>query len=223
MYVGRIVSVGLTNSNQLCLMYRVSSRTFPNRIIKDMNGSLAVIPSPGSETDIYQNPYISYNCLRHNSEFAVVGNGTHNDPIFEKLESGMSIRDSLISSLFGMDYEHDDYSTPRIAAVVGKSSKSLALGIIRADGIEVEVFNLNHGAYRFVSTYETNRISRDSGGSGFNPQNSKEASQFIIDGGKFSEFRMPVSSAAAIESDMAKLSKNFQWIYIAHSFKGGKK
>jgi IMP cyclohydrolase len=201
MYIGRIVSVGLTGSNRLCIMYRVSSRSFPNRVIKDIKGALAVIPSPGSESDIFQNPYISYNCLRHNSEFAVVGNGTHTDPIFEKLESGMSIRDSLTSVLFGMDYEHDDYSTPRIAAVVGKSSKSLALGIIRIDGIEVEVFNLTPGEYRFVSTYETNKISTDFGGTKLNVQNPEEAAQFIINGGKFIEFEKPVSSAAAIETD----------------------
>lgn len=199
MYVGRIVSAGLTNSNRLCLMYRVSSRSFPNRVIKDIKGALAVIPSHGSETDIYQNPYISYNCLRHNSEFAVVGNGTHTDPIFEKLESGMSIRDSLTSVLFGMDYEHDDYSTPRIAAAVCKSSKSLALGIIRKDGIEIEVFNLKPGEYRFVSTYETNKILTEFGGIDLNAQNPKDAAQFIINGGKFFEFEKPVSSAAAVE------------------------
>ncbi len=201
MYVGRIVSVGLTISNRLCLMYRVSSRSFPNRVIKDIKGALAVIPSPGSETDIYQNPYISYNCLRHNSEFAVVGNGTHTDPIFGKLESGMSIRDSLTSVLFGMDFEHDDYSTPRIAAVVSKSSKSLALGIIRIDGIEIEIFNLEPGEYRFVSTYETNKISTDFGGIELNAQNPREAAQFIINSGKFIEFEKPVSSVAAIEVD----------------------
>ncbi len=140
MYVGRIVSVGLTISNRLCLMYRVSSRSFPNRVIKDIKGALAVIPSPGSETDIYQNPYISYNCLRHNSEFAVVGNGTHTDPIFEKLEPG---------------------------------------------------------EYRFVSTYETNKISTEFGGIELNAQNPREAAQFIINSGEFIEFEKPVSSVAA--------------------------
>jgi IMP cyclohydrolase len=199
MYVGRIVSVGLTITNRLCLMYRVSSRSFPNRVIKDINDALAVIPSPGSETDIYKNPYISYNCLRHNSEFAVVGNGTHTDPIFEKLASGMSIRDSMTSVLFGMDYEHDDYSTPRIAAVVSRSSKSLALGVIRFDGIEIEIINLEPGEYKFVATYETNKILKDFGGIGLKVQNSKEAAQFIIDGGNFLEFEKPVGSAAAIE------------------------
>ncbi|MGD9160463.1 MAG: IMP cyclohydrolase [Desulfobacteraceae bacterium] len=202
MYVGRIVSAGLTDTNRLCVMYRVSSRSFPDRVIKDIKGALSVIPSKGSETDIYKNPYISYNCLRHNSEFAVVGNGTHTDPIFEKLESGMSVRDSLTSALFGMDYEHDDYSTPRIAAVASKSSKKLALGIIRIDGIEIQVFNLKPGEYRFVSTYETNRILTDFGGVNFYPQSSKEAAQYIINGGKFLEFEKPVSAAAAMETDM---------------------
>ena len=151
--------------------------------------------------DIYQNPFISYNCLHHNSEFAVAGNGTHTVPIFEKLESGMSVRDSLTSALFGKDYEHDDYSTPRIAAVAGKSSKKLALGIIRIDGIEIEVFKLKPGEYSFVSTYETNRVLTDFGGTNFNPQNSKEAAQYIIDGGKFLGFEKPVSAAAAMEND----------------------
>jgi IMP cyclohydrolase len=200
-YVGRIVSAGLTNSNRLCLMYRVSSRSFPNRVIKNIKNALAVIPSQGSETDIYQNPYISYNCLRYNSEFAVVGNGTHTDPIFEKLESGMSIKDSLTAVLFGMDYEHDDYSTPRIAAVVSKSSKSLALGMVRIDGIDIEVFKLKPGEYRFVSTYEKNKILTEFGGIDLNAQNPKDAAQFIINGGKFIEFEKPVSSAAAIEVD----------------------
>jgi len=178
-------------------------------VIKDIKGALAVIPSPGSETDIYKNPYISYNCLRRNSEFAVVGNGTHTDPVFEKLESGMSIRDSLTTVLSGMDYEHDDYSTPRIAAAVSKTLKSLALGIIRIDGIEIEVFNLKPGEYRFVSTYETNKILTDFGGTGLNIQDSKEAAQFIISGGKFLEFEKPVSSAAAIEVD-----KGFDTSYL---------
>ena len=201
MYLGRIVSVGMTKNNRLCLMYRVSSRSFRNRVIKEIKGSLSVIPTPGSESDIYQNPYISYNCLRYNSEFAVIGNGIHTDPIFEKIESGMNIRDSLISALFGMDYEHDDFSTPRIAAVTSKILKTSALGIIRDDGIEVEVFTLEPGAYRYLSTYERNHISTDNSGMGFDPSTSKDASQFIIDQGEFSKFINPVSSASAIETE----------------------
>ena len=201
MYLGRIVSAGMTKNNRLCLMYRVSSRSFPNRVIKEIKGSLSVIPTPGSESDIYQNPYISYNCLRYNSEFAVIGNGTHTDPIFEKIESGMNIRDSLISALFGMDYEHDDFSTPRIAAVISKILKTSALGIIRDDGIEVEVFTIKPGVYRYLSTYERNHISPDYSGSEFDPSNAKDASQFIIDQGEFSKFINPVSSASAIETE----------------------
>ena len=104
MYVGRIVSAGLTQDNRLCVMYRVSSRSYPNRVIKELSGALAVLPAEGFESDIYRSPYISYNCLRHNQRYAVVGNGTQADPVFEKLEAGMSMRDSLIAVLFGMDY-----------------------------------------------------------------------------------------------------------------------
>ena len=201
MYLGRIVSVGMTKNNRLCLMYRVSARSFPNRVIKNIKGALSVIPTPGSESDIYQNPYISYNCLRYNSEFAVVGNGTHTDPIFEKLISGMNMRDSLISVLFGMDYEHDDYSTPRIAAVTSKILKTSALGVIRDDGIEVAVFKLEPDTYRYLSTYERNHISQDYSGSGFDPSSSEDVSQFIIDQGEFSKFINPISSASAIETE----------------------
>ena len=44
MYVGRIVSVGRTKDNKLSVMYRVSSRSFPNREIATLENSLAVIP-----------------------------------------------------------------------------------------------------------------------------------------------------------------------------------
>jgi IMP cyclohydrolase len=131
----------------------------------------------------------------------VVGNGTHTDPIFEKLESGMNIRDSLISCLFGMDYEHDDYSTPRIAAVASKNTKTSALGIIRADGIEVKLFKLEPGTYQYISTYERNHISPDYSGKGLDPSTVDDTSQFIIDQGEFSKFINPVSSASALETE----------------------
>ncbi len=201
MYVGRIVSVGLSANNQICIMYRVSSRSFPNRAIKEINGSLAVIPMEGREHDIYQNPYISYNCLRRNERFAVVGNGTHTDPIIEKLESGMNMRDSLISVLFGMDYEHDALDTPRIAAIADKQHRSAALGIIRKDGIEVKEFELEIGCYRFISTYEKNYLSSEFCGCDLEVNNVEAATQFILNYGKFRIFTNPVSAAAALESN----------------------
>jgi len=181
-------------------MYRVSSRSFPNREITKISDALSVVPLKGFESDIYENPYISYNCLRNNIRFAVVGNGTHTDPIFENLEAGMSMRDSMITVLSGMDYEHDDLCTPRISAIVDSVSRKAALGAIRKDGIEVLEFNLKPGSYRYVTTYEHNHLYSEYGGQGLTVNSAEEASSFVVSGGKFELFQKPVSSAAAIES-----------------------
>lgn len=129
MYIGRIVSVGKSKNGELSVMYRVSSRSFPNRKIMKLADSFAVIPKKGHHEDIYQNPYISYNCVRSNERYAVVANGTHTDPIFEKLLAGMNIRDAIGSVLLAMDYEHDELSTPRIVAITDKITDSCALGL----------------------------------------------------------------------------------------------
>jgi len=159
MYLGRIVSVGLTLENKMTLMYRVSSRSFPNRIIREINGALAVIPASGFEKDIYQNPYISYNCLRADQQYAVVGNGTHADPVFEKVQSGMSMRDALCSVLFAMDYEHDSLNTPRIAAIADRENRTAALGVVRRQGIEVQEFSLRPGCYRYIRNMRLSPVS----------------------------------------------------------------
>ena len=185
MYVGRIVSIGLTEQDKLCVMYRVSSRSFPNRVISELDGNLSVIPSEGHHSDIYTNPYISYNCLRHNERYAVVGNGTHTDPVFEKLENGMNMRDALANVLLAMDYEHDSYSTPRIAAIVDKKSRNTAIGVVRPRGIEVEVLPLKLGQYRYVTTYEKNQNRSENSGLDFNVFTAETASEFIISKGDF--------------------------------------
>ena len=120
MYVGRIVAIGKTKEDKLAVLYRVSSRSFPNREARINGTAVSIVPKEGFESDIYANPYISYNCLRLAGDCAVAGNGSHTDPIAEKLIAGVSMRDAMISVLSGMDYEHDDYQTPRIAAAVDR-------------------------------------------------------------------------------------------------------
>ena len=142
MYVGRFIVVAPDRA-----AYRVSSRSFPNRRVIDRGGTLTVAPTAAApETD---NPYISYNCLRTTAEdtHAVVGNGTQVDPITEKLESGYPPRDALAESLLALDYEKDDYDTPRIAGVVGEESY---VGIVRRDALLVE----SVGEPTLVATYE---------------------------------------------------------------------
>ncbi len=144
MYVGRFVVVG-----PKVAAYRVSSRSFPNRKIIERDGSLTVVPTADAEAT--DNPYVSYNCVRtvdtEAGETAVLGNGSHVDPITEKLGMGYPARDALAESLLALDYEKDDYDTPRVAGVVGESAY---IGIVRKDALlvrEVEEPTL-------VATYE---------------------------------------------------------------------
>jgi IMP cyclohydrolase len=128
MYVGRFIVVGPDFG-----AYRVSSRSFPNRHIVARDGTLTVAPTPDApESD---NPYISYNCVREGGDAVVVGNGSHVDPVAEKLDLGYPARDALAESLLALDYEKDDYDTPRIAGVVGDESY---VGIVRRDALVVK-------------------------------------------------------------------------------------
>ncbi len=128
MYVGRFIVVGPQVGT-----YRVSSRSFPNRRIIERDGTLTVAPTPDAPAT--DNPYVSYNCVRFADGAAVIGNGSHVDPIAEKLALGYPARDALAASLLALDYEKDDYDTPRIAGVVGPSS---FVGIVRRDALLVE-------------------------------------------------------------------------------------
>ncbi|MDZ7849928.1 MAG: IMP cyclohydrolase [Halodesulfurarchaeum sp.] len=140
MYVGRFIVVGPETA-----AYRVSSRSFPNRKIVERGDTLTVVPTADApETD---NPYISYNCVRPGGDGMVIGNGSHVDPIAEKLDLGYPPRDALVSGLFALDYEKDDYDTPRIAGVLGEES---FVGIVRRDALLVRAVS----EPTLVATYE---------------------------------------------------------------------
>ena len=142
MYVGRFVVVAPDRA-----AYRVSSRSFPHRRIVDRDGTLTVAPT--EDAPATDNPYISYNCLRTTDDdaAAVVGNGTQVDPIVEKLEAGYPARDALAATLLALDYEKDDYDTPRVAGVVGEESY---VGIVRRDALLVRAVETP----TLVATYE---------------------------------------------------------------------
>jgi IMP cyclohydrolase len=150
MYVGRFVVVGPDIA-----AYRVSSRSFPNRKIVERESALTVAPTEDApETD---NPYISYNCVRTADESAVVGNGTHVDPITEKLELGYPARDALAESLLALDYEKDDYDTPRIAGVLAgdeSDDPTAYVGIVRKDALLVREV----AEPTLVATYEKDAL-----------------------------------------------------------------
>jgi len=149
MYIGRFIVVGPAVG-----AYRVSSRSFPNRQITDRDGLLTVGPTEDApETD---NPYVAYNCVRTvdgpatDGEVAVVGNGSHVDPIAEKLDLGYPPRDALAASLLALDYEKDDYNTPRIAGIV--ADDEAYIGTVRHDALLVEAVD----EPTLVATYEEN-------------------------------------------------------------------
>jgi len=140
MYIGRFVIVAPDFG-----AYRVSSRSFPNRQVVARDGTLTVAPTPDAPEN--DNPYVSYNCVREGGDGVVVGNGSHVDPIAEKLDLGYPARDALASALLALDYEKDDYHTPRIAGVVGEESY---VGIVRRDALLVDSVD----EATLVATYE---------------------------------------------------------------------
>lgn len=191
MYVGRIVAVGKTD--RPFAAYRVSSRSFPNRVARVTNAGVAI--QPLDPEDIKKNPYIAYNCIRVSANGVVVSNGSHTDPIFELIEDGTTPDVALQKVLIEMGYEKDDFNTPRIAGVVTDTVGFIAT--IRADGLEIASFDLEENSCHVVCTYEMDRI--ESKGHPFVAESADEAARYIIDGGIFKDLEQPVCSAAWME------------------------
>ena len=198
MYLGRIVAIGMTKEGKAAAMYRVSSRSFPNREAVLGNQQVAIMPRPGFEDDLRKNPYITYNCIRLTGEWAVATNGSQTDPIVEKLAMGYPARDAIALPLLAMDYEKDSLDTPRIVAVVGSKCRKGYLGIVRRDALLVREFDLVPGQVRYLSTYEKNRPCDDQVTGDFDGTGAHCAVNYVVDGGIFADFTNPVTSAAAV-------------------------
>ncbi|MFA9516742.1 IMP cyclohydrolase [Halopenitus sp. H-Gu1] len=185
MYVGRFVVVAPGIG-----AYRVSSRSFPNRKVVDRNGTLTVVPTEDAEpTD---NPYVSYNCVRPvetptGDRRAVIGNGSHVDPIAEKLETGYPARDALATPLLALDYEKDDYDTPRIAGVI--APESALIGTVRRDALLVETVS----EPTMVATYEIDSPEAHD----LEATSAGTAAREVLS----AEFEHPVCAAAAAVAD----------------------
>jgi IMP cyclohydrolase len=203
MYVGRIVAVGRTPEGKAAALYRVSSRSFPNRHAVDTGKSIAIVPTPGHESDIQRNPYIAYNCQRVAQGYCVVSNGSHTDPVAEKLDAGMNPRDALATVMLAMDYEHDSLDTPRITGIVSPDGARGWLAIVRKDALIVREFALNPGECYFVSTYETNEPGAAQREGNFTAGNAEACCDFILGGGIFADFERPVSAVCAVAEDGA--------------------
>ncbi len=201
MYVGRIVAVARTKSGKMGAMYRVSSRSFPNREAKCIDNNVAILPKQGFEDDIKKNPFIAYNCLKIVNDYGVVSNGTHTDYIALNIEKGLPVRDAMVTVLNSMDYEHDALDTPRIAGVVNKATGKGYLGIVAKQSIYVKEFELENGNAFYVATYEHVIPGGTQIDDNFDSNSANEACQYSIDGGIFATLEKPVTAAALIEND----------------------
>ena len=202
MYIGRIACVAMTAEGRLCASYRVSSRSFPNRTAVIGADKVSVIPNAGHEADILKNPYIAYNCVRLVCEWnvAIVTNGSQTDPIAEKIALGVPPRDAIVTASLTLDYERDQYNTPRVSAVADKRDNSGWLGVVLDDGLEVREMPLEPGTFFYVATYEENSLSLDQGGDS-SAATAEEACEFILGGGVFADKEKPVTAVAAIGTD----------------------
>lgn len=200
MYVGRIVCVALTNDGRICASYRVSSRSFPNRTAVLNGHKVSIIPKEGHESDVQKNPYIAYNCVRVvcDDQVAVVTNGSQTDPIAEKIEMGMSPRDALTLTSLALDYEKDDYNTPRVSAVADRRDSSGWLAVVRAEGIEVQKMPLQPGQFFYVATYEEDSISEKHGGVDYDAKTAYDACHFVLHRDVFRFRTNPITAVAAM-------------------------
>jgi IMP cyclohydrolase len=198
MYVGRIVAVGLNQAGAPCGLYRVSSRSFPDREARVISTGVAIVPKPGHEQDIFQNPYIAYNCLQLIGERCVVSNGSHTDIIVGKLADGLPPRDALIGSLHAMDYEHDSLETPRIAGIVESGSNRGFLGIVTKGSLHVKAIELTPGRAWYVATYEHDEPGDVYSDSAFDVADGEAACNYILGEGVFADLERPITAACAV-------------------------
>lgn len=197
MYLGRIVAAGMSPDGRAVAAYRVSSRSFPNRTAKIIGQTISIMPRPGHESDLSKNPYIAYNCIRLSGTVALATNGSHTDPIIERIAAGTPVRDAFALCLLAMDYEKDSLSTPRIAAAADADRRTCTIGIVRKDAILVKEFPLQPGKALYISTYERDCPSAENLEASFSASSSAEACAHLIRGGVFADFEKPVTAAAA--------------------------
>lgn len=198
-YLGRIVAVGRNPEGRGAVIYRVSSRSFPNRRAQMKPDAASIIPLEGHEGDVFKNPYIAYNCCRIVRDVAIVSNGSHTDPVADKIALGLPIRDALALSMLAMDYEKDDYNTPRITAVIRQGAETGFLAVVRKNGLNVHEFPIAPGECYYVSTYERNDVDlrqKDR----FAARSAVECCTHALGQGVFADFLNPVTAVAAFET-----------------------
>jgi IMP cyclohydrolase len=200
MYVGRIVGVGRDESGALAAGYRISSRSFPNRTAEKAGNSVKIVVRPGSTDAASDSPYIAYECLIWNGRFAVVSNGTHTQPIYERLKSGNTPRDAMVSVLTGLDREFDQHDTPRICGLIDFAADKLWLGSVTATSLAVMPVDVAEGQMAYITTYEFPLPRSEQIDSKFQVRDAHEVCRHIIGGSVFNGFESPICAAACVST-----------------------
>ena len=146
-YRGRHIAIG--KAGVPTALYRVASRSFPNRRI-DLEGDAAQVV-PTEEAEFSDNPFISYRCFTQLApDTVIVANGSQIDQAVSKFRRGCPMKDALMLSLLANDFEDDGHATPRIiGAVQGELG---FIGSVGAKHIGVYSFDLEDGIFMEVST-----------------------------------------------------------------------
>jgi IMP cyclohydrolase len=145
-YVGRALGIGL-NGEKPFAFYLLCSRSFPNRKAVVKGNAVYIINQTETE-----NPYVSYPVVRLTKDYAVVTNGLHTDFIAQALEWERP-RKALVHVLEALDYERDDYSTPRIAGIIQRGEKRGWLGFVGREEFWVKELELREGRAFLTATY----------------------------------------------------------------------
>ena len=146
-YRGRYIAIGKLSAP--AALYRVASRSFPDRRI-DREGDLAQVV-PTEEAERSDNPFISYRCFTQLApDTVIVANGSQIDQAVSKFRRGCPMKDALMLALLANDFEDDGHATPRIiGAVQGDVG---FIGSVGAGHIGVYSFDLAEGVFFEVST-----------------------------------------------------------------------
>lgn len=198
MYVGRIVGVGRTPEGRQAVAYRISSRSFPNRAARQSGRSIQIVPHAGSLDAASDSPYIAYECIVWNDRFAVVSNGTHTRPVFERLKAGNTPRDAMLTVLAGLDREFDDHDTPRICGLLDIAEDRLWLGSVTAQSLCVTPVAVEPGQMAFITTYGFSTPSPDQLDRSFREADADRICEHVMKNSVFGQFEHPVCAAAAV-------------------------
>jgi IMP cyclohydrolase len=156
------------------------------------------VPCSGSPESASDSPYIAYECLLWNDRFAVSSNGAHTRPIFEKLKTGHTPRDAVVSVLVGLDREFDANDTPRICGLFDLISNTLWLGSVIKTAIGVLPIEVMQGQMAFVTTYGFPLPLTGQIDPAFTAGNASGACHHIMGSSIFATFKSPICSAAAM-------------------------